>query len=373
VKKSGKRICFVNADTYPVLSRTTGSEYIGGESVQHTLLARAFRDAGYDVSVVVKDFGQPQGEIIDDIRVWKTFRQEAGLPVLRFFHPRLTGVMKALRMADADIYYQSCASALTGFVAMFCKRHQRKFVFRVAHDTDLMPGKELIPFWRDRKIYKYGLKAADLIAVQSEIQLQLLRQNYGIDGPVIDMVVEPPSKRAHQKDIDVLWVNNFRRFKRPGLFLEVARALPNLRFTMIGGPCRGEENLYNDIVRESQLIDNIELTGPVPYAVVNEFFARASLFVNTSESEGFPNSFLQAWARGLPVVSFFDPDGLIAELDIGVSVNDLDEMTNAIATLLGNSKQLNGIGAIAEEFVRDRFSPTSIVTEYERFFQRQSL
>ena len=40
-------ICFVNSDNYPVLNPEYGSHYIGGESVQQTLLAREFARQGW--------------------------------------------------------------------------------------------------------------------------------------------------------------------------------------------------------------------------------------------------------------------------------------------------------------------------------------
>jgi len=114
---SQKKICFVGLDNYPVLNPNKGGENFGGESVQQTLLAKAFIDIGYDVSMVVKDHGQSQGEMIDGIKVWKTFKAQEGVPVFRFFYPRLTSIVAALKKADADIYYQSCAGVNTGIVA----------------------------------------------------------------------------------------------------------------------------------------------------------------------------------------------------------------------------------------------------------------
>ena len=83
VKSEPRKICFVGLDNYPVINPDFGDSYIGGESVQQTLLARAFRDRGYDVTMVVKDIGQPLAdEVIDGIRLLKTFRQTDGLPIL---------------------------------------------------------------------------------------------------------------------------------------------------------------------------------------------------------------------------------------------------------------------------------------------------
>jgi hypothetical protein len=73
-----RSICFVNSDNYPVLNPEYGAHYIGGESVQQTLLAREFARQGWQVSMVCEDFGQPDGDVIDGIRVWKSFRSDAG-------------------------------------------------------------------------------------------------------------------------------------------------------------------------------------------------------------------------------------------------------------------------------------------------------
>jgi glycosyltransferase involved in cell wall biosynthesis len=57
------------------------------------------------------------------------------------------------------------------------------------------------------------------------------------------------------------------------------------------------------------------------------------VFVNTSEIEGFPNTFLQAWVRGIPVVSFFDPDGVIQREGLGRTVASVEEMAAAVHRL----------------------------------------
>jgi hypothetical protein len=62
---------------------------IGGEEVQHTLLARALTARGYEVPMVVMDFGQADGARWEGINTYKAYRSEGGLPVLRFLAPYL--------------------------------------------------------------------------------------------------------------------------------------------------------------------------------------------------------------------------------------------------------------------------------------------
>ena len=215
-ESKSRTICFVGADNYPLLNPSMGGARIGGEAVQQTLLAREFVRSGYDVSMIVKDYGQPDGEVIDGIRVFKTYKESAGLPGVRFLHPRATSIIRALRRADAETYYQSCAGVQTGYVARHCRKKDRNFVFRVASDADCVPGEQLIGLWRDRKIYEYGLRRADLILAQSRRQMSLLKEHYGLESTLVNMAAEiPEGLEGSTRDIDALWVGNFRPLKRP--------------------------------------------------------------------------------------------------------------------------------------------------------------
>lgn len=361
-----RSICFVGLDNYPILNPQYGQAYFGGESVQQTLLAHAFAAKGYEVSMVVKDHGQPQGEVRDGVRVLKTFAESDGVPVLRFVHPRLTSIQTALKAANADTYYQSCAGMLTGAVAWHCARQQRRFVFRLAHDTDCIPGEQLIAFWRDRKLYEYGLRRADHIAAQGVRQIALLKQHYGLPSTMVNMAVEPPEHGPGERDIDVLWVNNLRPFKQPERVVSLARALPQTRFVMIGGAVPGNSELFEKVRAQADDLDNLEFLGAVPYHEVNAYFQRSRVFINTSDHEGFPNSFLQAWIRGTPVLSFFDPDGLIEAQRLGGCPGDMDEMVIQIAALLEDADARAAMARRCEQYAQAHYSPQAVAATYEQ-------
>ena len=189
-----RRICIVGLDCYGLLSGEGDLRYVGGESVQHVLLARAWRDLGYDVSIIVFDDGQGERRVVDGITAIAAHKRNAGLPGLRFFHPRASKLFAALLAADADIYYQSPAGAFTGITAWFCRMTGRKFIFRVASDSDCEKEHGRIRLWRDRRLYDYGLKHADLVAVQTQVQAQMLRDNHALESSLVNMLVEPPRR-----------------------------------------------------------------------------------------------------------------------------------------------------------------------------------
>jgi glycosyltransferase involved in cell wall biosynthesis len=359
-----RKICIVGLDSYGMLSGEGDLKYIGGESVQHVLLARAWRDLGHDVSIIVHDEGQGERRVVDGITAIAAHSREGGIPGLRFFHPRASKLVGALSAADADVYYQSPAGVNTGFTAWYTQMTGRQFVFRVASDSDCEKEHTRIRFLRDRMLYDFGLKRADVVAAQTSFQQRMLRENHGIESTVVNMMVEPPRFGAQEyhgasereKDIDVLWVSNLRSLKRPELALELARQLPDVKFTLAGGPMPGGQTYYDDVAAAAARLPNVTMLGAVRYADTGALFDRAKIFLNTSSIEGFPNTFLQAWIRGLPVVSFFDPDGMVHRQQLGRIATSLDDMREGIRGLLDVPTHRATIGRRARELATREYT-----------------
>jgi glycosyltransferase involved in cell wall biosynthesis len=362
---SAPTICFVGLDNLPVLAPEYGRK-VGGAELQQTLLAKALAARGYNVSMVVADYGQPDGAVWHGIKTYKAYRPNAGIPVLRFIHPRWTRVWAAMRRARADIYYASCAGALLGQVVLFARLHGAKVIFRIASNTDCDPATVLIRYWRDKRLYRYGLERADLVLAQTPEQQHALLKNFRRDSRVVPSLTDTEGRRPGfaERDISVLWVGNIRALKRPALVLEAARKLPQLQFHIIGGPMPGSESLYEAVRAEALQLPNVRFHGPVPYHEVGEFYERARLFVGTSEIEGFPNTYLQAWARGTPVVAFLDPEHLIARNGMGRAVTTSSEMCEAIVALSGDAHAWEAASQRSREYMDNRFNVTRMTAPY---------
>jgi glycosyltransferase involved in cell wall biosynthesis len=362
------KICFLGIDNLPVLAPQLGRAAVGGESVQQTLLARALARRGHDVSMVSADLGQPEGVRWDGVRVHKAYRPHAGIPVLRFLHPRWTGLWSALARADADLYYTSCAGMQVGLLALHCARHGRRFVFRAASDADCEPARLLVRYARDRKLYEFGLRRAHAVLAQSRAQAAALERHYGRAARVAAMLVERQPDAA-ARDIDVLWVSNVRRVKRPDRILALARRLPHVRVHMVGGPLPGEEALFRETRCLADELSNVTFHGPLPYREAAALYARARLLVNTSDVEGFPNAYLQAWVQGVPVIALLDPDGVIAREGLGVAARSPCRLLEATQALLADRAAWAAASARCAAYMAREFGEDKVLRPYLETFE----
>lgn len=360
------RICFVGLDSLPVLAPEYQQHRIGGEQVQQSLLARALARRGFDVSMLVYDYGQADGQRWDGVTTHRAFAESSGLPLLRFVHPRWTGLVRAARRANADVYYLSCASTQVGQMALYAHRHGRKMLFRVASDADCDPRKLLIKYWRDKKLYEYGLRRADAVLVQSAAQQASLRRNYGVDSAVAGMLVEDPATLPGfaARDIAVLWVSNIRQVKRPDRILELARSTPELNVHMVGGRLPDAGALYDQVEQQSAALPQLKFHGQLPYGPTFQLYGRARVFANTSDVEGFPNTYLQSWRNGTPVVGYFDPDGLIAREGLGHAVDNIDDMRSAIRQLTSDPVAWQQCSARCLAFMEREFGTDKVLRPY---------
>jgi glycosyltransferase involved in cell wall biosynthesis len=359
-------VCFVGYFNLPILARGFENHRTGGEEVQQTLLARALAARGYPVSMVVADYGQPDGKQWNGITAYKTYKPDDGMPGVRFLHPRWTSLHSALKRANADVYYVSPAGAQLGQVMMFARRHGKRVIFRSAHDANCSPKTLMIGLWRDRRLYEYGLYRADSVLAQTEPQQRMFLENYNLPTEVAVMMVEPALRDLPfaTRDVDVLWVNNLRRFKRPDRFVDLARLLPGRNLHMVGGEVPGFADVHQALARDLPGVPQVNWHGAVPYHDVNDLYERARVFVNTSDTEGFPNSYLQAWIRGVPVVAYFDPGGVIAREGLGVVPTSTEDMAAAVNRYLNDEQAWRDASQRCRNFMAAHYDEDTILAPY---------
>jgi glycosyltransferase involved in cell wall biosynthesis len=94
---------------------------------------------------------------------------------------------------------------------------------------------------------------------------------------------------------------------------------------------------------------------------IEQEFDGARVFVNTSESEGFPNTFLQAWARAIPTVAFIDIRGpALPPLQKACSI---EQMTGTVFQLMTNDGLWREAGEQFLRHFRDHNQPSRVVSQ----------
>lgn len=348
--------------------------HAGGVERQTTTLARWLVQRGHSVSLLTWDEGQPQDVVVDGVRVVKMCRRSAGLPGVRFLHPRWTSLNRALQRAGGDLYYQNCAEYVTGQVALGARRMGRPFVYSVASDPDCDPRLPKMTTLRERILYRYGLTRADRVIAQTQIQQQMLHDGFGVTSHVLPMPCPGPSRgafTARRAPVEgaarVLWAGRVSPTKRLELLLDLAEALPSVRFEIAGAPDSPDE-YSSGVLSRARTLANVECHGQVERRRMPEMFRRASLLCCSSRHEGFPNTFLEAWSYGVPVVSTVDPDGLIASRGLGVAGTTRDELVAGMTALLNDPARWEETSARSREYYLQHHQVEPALRRFETLF-----
>ena len=215
----------------------------------------------------------------------------------------------------------------------------------VAHDWDC--DQHHAAGWHRLKgrYYQVGLRGADLVYAQSQWQRDSLRRHHGVDAPVFRSVY-PDLPVSTSPPRYVLWVGRCVTWKRPLAFLDLAGRFPATEFVMIAPGYPGQEELRAQVLRRAAGLGNVTLHDFVPFDDMAGFFAHAICYVNTSDAEGFPNTFIQAARAAVPVLSLrVDPDQMLAREAMGAcAAGDPAELATQLARLLADRSRRDSLG-----------------------------
>jgi len=255
-------VCFVGLGNLPALAPEYAHLGIGGAQLQQTLVAKALVRQGLKVSTAVADYGQPGSGTLErrnDVQSLPFGRRYSRDSI----HPSLLdGRLEGAAAGGRTYLLRSCAGVLVWQVALFARMFQRKTMFRVASDSDCDPRMLRVPMWRDRQLYRYGLRAVDIVLAQTHRQRELLIGNFEMDSRIVAPMAEPAARRLPFREgtIDVLWGANMRPLKRAELLLGLAERLSHLSFHLLGG-CYGAPDYSESVRRNARHSRTSDSTG----------------------------------------------------------------------------------------------------------------
>jgi hypothetical protein len=218
-----------------------------------------------------------------------------------------------------------------------------------------------------------ALRKANLVICQTQLQHELLRSRFEIEGVVLPNAIElepwiEAGKQAKKsprpsKTKQVLWIGRYDRFhKRPMLCLEIARECPTIEFKMIIN--RSDPSVQDEIQRNKPA--NVSIVAYVPFDQMMQTMSDADIFLSTGDSqfEGFPNVLLQAAATGLAIVSLEDFDGFLLKSKAGTDC--CGDIYAAASTI---REYATGERVIDSESVRDYLAANHSHTAIARSFR----
>lgn len=149
------------------------------------------------------------------------------------------------------------------------------------------------------------------------------------------------------------------------LFLDLIRQLcvsPEVRILIAGYSWfADDEQQIAAFLRDFELTDRVEITGPLPHPEMCRALQRMDIYVSTSYQEGMPNGVLEAMACGLPVVAT-DADGTPELVEDGVTgylcrMGDLETLAAGCHRLIEQPVLRQCMGKAGRQRVQQYFHP----------------
>jgi len=408
------RVCFVVLGAYPAIEpRVSGG--IGGIETRSWMFAKSLSErAEFDVSFVIRTPQRvleseysgvkllPIYDRFSQIRteVSRSVKRKAGFPWLSFsefrwrllwqlpllaiyepFRPVLhsksdpSHSVKLFTEIEADVLVGFGVNVVTAAVIASAKPAGKKSVLFIASDIDLderyTADSEYVNIYQSPVMEcHYAIMNADRIVVQTPLQLQMLEQNFGRSGVVIGNPIDLEEwdrglKSAElpaaidETDGYVLWVGRAERNqKQPQLMPELARRCPDLNFLMIMNP--GDDELAEEVLQAAP--ENLKIINQVPFVDMPAVYRHASVLVNTSDSEGFPNTFLQAVASRVPIVSLKVCEQYLRESQAGECAGgSIDQMADIVRDI--SASRTSEQSDAARDYVRQHHGLQNAVTQ----------
>jgi hypothetical protein len=345
----------------------------GGAELQTRYLVHALAQAGLRVRHIVADVDGPLEA--DGVGVVPLSRDYA-----RGGTARRVAVLRALEAADAHLYVQRSAGFETGFVGAFARMRRRRFVFASSSAADfdlrrrtMVRAGASLDHWPTRMQYRIGLKAANKIVVQTREQATLAHE-LGIQPTVIPNFCEPAPRPDCGPGEAFLWVGGLLAFKDPLAYVDLAAAVPAARFWMVATD-RGPQwrGLADEVRRRAARLANLELLPPRGRDALLELYTRAVAIVTTSHFEGFPNTLLEAWARGTPALSLrLDPDGVIERHGLGaVAGGSIGRLAATAAEWWRDPRRAAAAGIAASAYIRATHALEVVGPQWVRLVTQQ--
>jgi glycosyltransferase involved in cell wall biosynthesis len=340
----------------------------GGAETQMHALARTLTRLGLRVChVVFESAGLPESAGGIDL---------VTQPADEFRHNLVRysrSIVQALGRADASVYVQRTAGFETGVAAAFARARGRALVFSASSATDL-EARPPLPTPLSLLAFRFGRRAAKALVAQTEDQVQIARAQLDRTPTLIRSLCELGPEQDTRPEA-FLWIGGLIDYKDPLAYVALAERVPEAHFWMIGTERGGEWSSLADEVRAAaDRLPNLELRPPRSHEEVLDLYPRCVAVVNTSLFEGFPNTFMEGWARGVPALSLrLDPDRMIERHELGaVAGGSPERFAEAAQALWEGRDDSTWLAAASRRYIAETHAPDVVGRQWVELIESLS-
>jgi len=343
------KILFLSSAAHFVLDENS-TRTSGGAELQVALLARELASNGHEVTVAAGDFGQADRLVFQGVTVRNTGKFHTGrLVEMVGAIPRVFRVLREERPEWVVVM---------GWTAWLFVLWLMRPVLGYRLDFTCALDSEINGAYRREHpvfgaLFEFAVLRCDARHAITRDQAKCF-QARGMDCTLYRYLVFPRKDVPRpEKTVDFLWVSRCQPIKRPGLFIDLARAMPEASFEMI---CPAENRaLWEQISAAAAETPNLRFIESVPYHQIQDHYDRARVFVNTSEWEGWPNSFIQAGLGRTALLSLaVNPDGIFEMFGLGSFADgDARKLEASGREMIGDAVRLAAMQEGCERFVRE--------------------
>lgn len=328
------KICFISPKAYSLFNPEVEGNF-GGAEVQLSLMAKELlrQNRNLEISFIVGDYGQQNVEVYDGIKIYKSLKKRVN-PI-----SKIMDFFNVFRHIDADIYIQRVLREESVFMAAYCRLRGKKFVYMVANDGETDGTHKRLSNLLKRKLMEKVFVWANIVITQNMYQKQSLELK-GIKSLLIKSGYLIPNSINISDRSYHLWVGRSDSIKRPHLFIEIARNFPTEQFLLICPKSTySSEQEYSDLLKNIKKQSNVKFVNYVPFHQIDTYFKDALTFINTSENEGYPNTFVQAAKNAVPILSLnVNPNNFLEEYNCGYyCAGNLLHLINQLKLITENS------------------------------------
>ncbi len=370
------RICFLRVGATPLLLPESQGEF-GGAEVRAMTFARGLAQQGHQVDFAVAAHDSLPAVSPDGIRIVPLPKKTRGLQkFMRSIRGRLSNIPQsfpAIEHIEAPVIACFGVHSPTAQVVAAAKRVGKKTILFLTSSEDVSHNENVSSKGKRQRIqHRYALLNADEIVVQTKSQLADLQNKFGRRGILIR---NPIDTEIGDDDLlhfrtHVLWIGRADRdSKRADVCFELARRCPEIPFrVVING---GDEAFLKQLL--SQVPNNMDVETHVPFDEIESLYKTASVLINTSVSEGFPNAFLQAMKFRTPILSLdVDPDDVLVSNDCGTISGSMDRMVELMPSYWPRSPLSVRQGRNSRDYVLDNHCLVARVTELRLLIENLS-